>query len=125
MEPVPGTDSTQILPPWCSTTFLQIARPIPVPAVLSSVVQPLKDRKYAFEIFRLYADAVVTNRKDPIVCHWLGSNMNVRRPVPTKFDGIADKVLEQLHQLDVITHHHRQRATRNHCTALFNQVLQI
>ena len=31
VAPVPGCDSTQMRPPWCSTTFLQIARPIPVP----------------------------------------------------------------------------------------------
>ena len=32
-EPSPGLDSTQIRPPWCSTTLLQIARPMPVPGV--------------------------------------------------------------------------------------------
>ena len=29
--PRPGSDSTQMRPPWRSTTFLQIARPMPVP----------------------------------------------------------------------------------------------
>ncbi len=29
--PPPGVSSTQIRPPWRSTTFLQIERPIPVP----------------------------------------------------------------------------------------------
>ena len=72
------------------------------PWVLSSVVQPLKDRKYSFKIFRLYADAVVTDVKAPIVHPSLGRNLNVRRPVPAKFDGITDKVLKQLHKLDVI-----------------------
>src|SRR5687768_3771424 len=31
LDPSPGRDSTQIVPPWRSTTFLQIARPMPVP----------------------------------------------------------------------------------------------
>src|SRR5829696_1263379 len=30
--PAPGSDSTQISPPWRSTAFLQIARPMPVPS---------------------------------------------------------------------------------------------
>ena len=32
VEPCPGCDSTQIAPPWRSTIFLQMARPMPVPA---------------------------------------------------------------------------------------------
>jgi putative ABC transport system permease protein len=32
VEPLPGSDATDILPPCRSTIFLQIARPIPVPA---------------------------------------------------------------------------------------------
>jgi hypothetical protein len=31
VEPFPGSDSTQMRPPWRSTIFLQMARPIPVP----------------------------------------------------------------------------------------------
>jgi hypothetical protein len=31
VEPSPGSDSTQIRPPWRSTIFLQMARPMPVP----------------------------------------------------------------------------------------------
>ncbi len=33
--PSPSFDSTQILPPWRSTIFLQIARPMPVPGYSS------------------------------------------------------------------------------------------
>src|SRR5271154_1633504 len=32
VEPCPGFDSTEMLPPWRSTIFLQMASPIPVPA---------------------------------------------------------------------------------------------
>src|SRR5271154_742270 len=32
VEPCPGSDSTEMLPPWRSTIFLQIANPMPVPA---------------------------------------------------------------------------------------------
>ncbi len=35
VEPRPGVDSTQIFPPWRSTIFLQIARPMPVPGYVS------------------------------------------------------------------------------------------
>src|SRR2546422_9974014 len=31
VAPLPGSDSTQIRPPWRSTIFLQIASPMPVP----------------------------------------------------------------------------------------------
>jgi hypothetical protein len=31
VAPWPGSDSTQMRPPWRSTTFLQIANPMPVP----------------------------------------------------------------------------------------------
>jgi hypothetical protein len=31
VEPLPGSDSTPIRPPWRSTIFLQVARPMPVP----------------------------------------------------------------------------------------------
>ena len=31
VEPLPGSDSTQMRPPWRSTIFLQMARPMPVP----------------------------------------------------------------------------------------------
>ncbi len=32
VEPCPGCDSTEMLPPWRSTIFLQMASPMPVPA---------------------------------------------------------------------------------------------
>ena len=32
VAPCPGSDSIQIRPPWRSTIFLQIAKPMPVPA---------------------------------------------------------------------------------------------
>jgi hypothetical protein len=31
VDPLPGSDSTQISPPWRSTIFLQMANPMPVP----------------------------------------------------------------------------------------------
>ena len=37
LVPTPGFDSTQMRPPWRSTIFLQIARPIPVPPYSSRV----------------------------------------------------------------------------------------
>ena len=32
VDPCPGSDSTEMLPPWRSTIFLQMAKPMPVPA---------------------------------------------------------------------------------------------
>ncbi len=37
VEPLPGSDSTRMVPPWLSTIFLQTASPMPVPGYFSSV----------------------------------------------------------------------------------------
>jgi hypothetical protein len=95
------------------------------PGIVFSVMQPLKDRKNAPKIFSRYADPIVTDGKDPFVSLLISRNMNAGRPVHAKLYSIADKVLEQLHKLDVIPYHFRQRVTRNHCAALFNSHLHI
>ena len=45
MLPCPGRDSTQMRPPWRPTTFLQIARPMPVPGYLPRGCSRWKIRK--------------------------------------------------------------------------------
>src|SRR5580704_3387382 len=45
VHPLPGSDSTQIRPPCCSTAFLQIASPMPLPGYSSRVCRRLKIAK--------------------------------------------------------------------------------
>src|SRR5712692_2588038 len=45
VDPFPGSDSTQIRPPCCSTIFLQMAKPIPVPSYSSRLCKRWKIRK--------------------------------------------------------------------------------
>jgi len=37
VDPLPGSDSTQIFPPYCSITAFQTAKPIPVPPYASDL----------------------------------------------------------------------------------------
>ena len=42
VDPLPGSDSTQMRPPWRSTIFLHTARPMPVPSYSSRLCRRLK-----------------------------------------------------------------------------------
>ena len=75
-SPCPARDSTQIRPPWRSTIFLQIARPMPVPGYSLAAVQPLEDQEDPLDVLRLDADAVVAHAKN---CH--SSSVSLRRDV--------------------------------------------
>src|SRR5713226_1198098 len=51
VDPCPGSDSTQIRPPCCSTIFLQMANPIPVPGYSSRLWSRWKIRKIRSRYF--------------------------------------------------------------------------
>ena len=61
-------------PPWRSTIFLQIARPMPVPGILLPAVQALEDHEDALEVLRVDADAVVAHREEPLAVRLLGAD---------------------------------------------------
>src|ERR1017187_8102088 len=66
-------------------------------------MQSLEDAEDAFAVLRIDADAVVAHLNQPVVRTANCRNMNFRRHAgPGVFDPVADEVLEQLNQLDVI-----------------------
>ncbi len=68
-------------PPWRSTTFLQMAKPMPVPGYCSRRVQALEDQEDAVGELRIDADAVVADREQPAVRLPLGGDVDFRPPL--------------------------------------------
>ena len=89
MEHRPGSDSTQIFPPYPST-IRQIASPIPVPAYLCPA-QSLKNAEHLFCILRRYTDSIVLDRQLPKITFPLSPNLNKRVAsfIPV-FNGISN-----------------------------------
>ena len=104
-EPEPGVDSTQMRPPWRSTIFLQIARPMPVPGYSRAAVQALEQHEDALEVLGRDADAVVAHREAPAGVARLGLDVHLRRLGAAELDRVAEQVLEQLGELRRIGHH--------------------
>ena len=82
-----------------STIFRQIARPMPVPRVLSPGMQPLEDLEDALGVRPVDADAIVADRKAPRIpvadgqtCTRGGSPLRYLMALPIQ-------VLQQLSQL--------------------------
>ncbi len=63
--PSPGWLSTQSWPPWRSTIFLQMASPMPVPAITLLAVQALEDHEDAVKVLRVDPDPVVAEGETP------------------------------------------------------------
>jgi hypothetical protein len=93
-------------PAWRSTIFVAIARPMPVPGVLAATVQALKDQEDALDILWLDTDAVVPYPKKPIIPPTFRPNIDEDRFLATELDGVAEQILEELHQLCFTGHGH-------------------
>ena len=109
MEPWPACDSTQILPPQCSTIFLQMARPIPLPGILGPGVQALEDDKNFSAVLRRNADPVIAHAEQPLLARFLGLHGDHRRFFPAKLDRVSDQILEDLRHLRAVRPNRRQR----------------
>jgi hypothetical protein len=92
-EPRPARASTQIFPPLCSTIFLQIARPIPLPGY-SVRAWRLEDYKNILRVFRRNADPVIAHAEQPLLARFLGLHGNRRRFFPAKLDRVPDQILD-------------------------------
>ena len=69
-----------------------------------AIVQPLKHHEYLLVVGRLHTDSIVLDREYPFPPPLLGTYLYAWRSiVSAKFDRIADKVLKELDQLDVVT----------------------
>ncbi len=100
VAPRPGSDSTQIRPPWRSTILLQIAKPMPVPGYCVRVCRRSKIRKMrsrdsgAMPMPLSRTEKTIDLRSDrrPRVSSVAGC-------LAAKLQCIAKKVLEQLDEL--------------------------
>ena len=63
IEPCPGWDSTEMVPPCRSTIFLQIASPMPVPANSSRLCSRWNMPKILSKYLRVNSQSVVFHRK--------------------------------------------------------------
>src|SRR6185369_238163 len=76
--------------------------------VLLGSMQTLEDHKNLFGIFWIDTNSVVTYKDKPAILYLADANMNARRFLPFKLDCVADQILKQLHQLQIIPKHGRQ-----------------
>jgi hypothetical protein len=124
--PLPTVDSTQILPRWRSTIFLQIARPMPVPGYSLRPLQALEDLEDALDVGQLDADAVVAHGEHPVRALAHGLDVDLRRhAIAPELDGVADQVLEHLDHLHLVAAHHGQVALRHRGAALADRQAQV
>ena len=125
VAPCPGSDSTQIRPPWRSTILLQIARPMPVPGYCLSGVQALEDQEDAILVLRVDADAVVAHGEQPMVSLPAGVHVDLRRRFAAELQRVADEVLEQLGQLRRVGPDGRQFAVRDFGSCLLDARVEV
>ncbi len=94
--------------------------------VIFAGVQALKDDKDALEILGVDANAIVTHGKFPFLFPILHGNVHPRRFIRlVELKGIADQILEQLHQLGFIRHHQRHVIVGDHRMGFFDGQAQI
>ena len=94
--PTPGLNSAQILPPRFSTTFATMARPIPVPLVLTLADQLLEHPKCLLGILLLEADPVVGDHEQPTRIVPLRGDMQRKGFLTPVLDRVGNEVLERL-----------------------------
>ena len=64
-------------------------------------------------MLRLDADTIVAHREDPFAGAPLGRDVHARRLHAVELDGVADQVLEHLHQLRGVGRYAGQRVLRH------------
>jgi hypothetical protein len=105
--------------------FLADGQSHPVTWVLSPSMEPLENLKNQVFVFFGNANPVVKHRKQPFTALWFSGNGDAGIPFGAKFDGIADKILEQLHYLKTISQNRRQRMAGNSYGVFFQHEVQI
>ena len=70
--------------------------------IFAPAVQALEDDEDAFGVFRGNPNAVVAHDEMPAPVFFAGADVNDGRPFAAELDRIADEVLEQLRELDLI-----------------------
>lgn len=99
IAPAPGSDSTQIRPPYRSAIILDMASPMPVHGVFVVGVKPLEDRENTVLVLGIDSYSIVTHGEDPLAAFGSGTNVDLTRSARiAELDGIADEILEELGQ---------------------------
>ena len=88
-------------------------------------VQPLENLENPLLVFRIDADAVIADGKEPRILLERRGNMNQWRLLPAKFDGVADQVLKKLQQLRGVPLNGRQVVASDRRTGFLDGGLQI
>src|ERR1700681_3392225 len=84
-------------------------------------VQPLEDSENPVVILRRDADAVVSDRKKPVLPFLLGRHVYVQRSLAAILDRVADQVLEELDQGAALQPDVRQGVMGNGGSALLDR----
>ena len=124
VAPRPASDSTQIRPPWRSTTFLQIARPMPVPGISLPCRRLNMPNTRSASCGSMPIPLSRTANSHPSPSR-LRRDMDSRCFLASVLDRIGNEVLEKLHQHNLFGHHSRQRIGSYHGAALRDGRLEI
>ena len=109
VDPPPGEDcSSQMRPPYCSTTRWQIANPIPLPGYSSRPCRRLKRPKILLGILRFDSNPIINHGKHAPAVPLVGCDMDTWNLLTAVFDGVADQVLKQLRQPAFMDRNRRQ-----------------
>jgi hypothetical protein len=88
-------------------------------------VQALKDLEDSRVELRIDANPVVADRKHPFVSASLYRYVNAWRLLATELEGVAEEVLEELHELRAVTENGRQGLARHHSASLLESHVEI
>ena len=83
----------------------------PRPRVLLCRMQLLEDREDLIGVLHVYADAVISDGEEPLVAPRIALHTNPHcwRLLTSELNRVSNQVLEELDELCLITHYHRQR----------------
>src|SRR5262245_234281 len=93
--------------------------------ILLPGVKTLKQNEDALEVFRVDANAIIPYVKNPVTIFPVGANMNFGPSLAAELNGVTDKVLKKLAQLDAISLHRRQRIVFYDCAAFPDRHFQV
>src|SRR3990167_148411 len=88
-------------------------------------MEALEYQEDAVKMLWVYPNAVILDGEDPLIPLTLGRDVNLWGLIRTEFDGVANKVLEQLDQLRGITLYYWQGGAGYVRIRLLNGHLQI
>ena len=126
VEPCPGCDSTEMLPPCRSTIFLQMANPMPVPANSSRLCSRWNMPKILSKYCGSIPSPLSLHREDPFLPAIPGGgDVYLRDSGALVLDGVADEVLKQLNQLHLVRQDGGQRIVRHQRAAFLDGAAQI